>query len=184
MTITNKSMENQYLLPSLRLVQKAFTDHENEKEGKMVRALVEEIRSMNTYIPQLELIAVNENDEVVGYAMMSGFHLNGNYKDSLLILTPVCVKTELQRRHISKHLLEYGFQKAAEMGYKAVIVEGNPANYRSRGFVTSALHGILPGKSVHLPAIECLMVKELCQGALESIKGTVEYTEYKTLMND
>ncbi|MBQ1258333.1 MAG: N-acetyltransferase [Clostridia bacterium] len=181
MTLTYRSMSDKYLDSSLELVRTVFTEHENAEEGKLVRALVEEIRSLPSYLPELELIAVDENDDVVGYAMMSGFHLNGNYKDRLLILTPVCVKTALQRRHISKNLLEYGFEKAVEMGYEAVIVEGNPANYRSRGFVTSSDHGIYPGKSVHLPSIECLMVKELKEGALKDIKGEVEYTDYKTL---
>ena len=67
------------------------------------------------------------------------------------------------------------------MGYEAVIVEGNPANYRSRGFVTSSDHGIVPGKTVHLPAIECLMVKELVDGGLNGIHGQVCYADYECL---
>lgn len=175
------SMTDKHRSEALELVQRVFTEHENENEGKLVRSLVEEIRGMDTYIPELEIIAVDENDEVVGYAMFSRFHLEGKYRDRLLILTPVAVKTQLQRRHISKNMLEYGFEQARKMGFDAVIVEGNPANYRSRGFVTAAEKGILPGKTVHLPAIECLMVKELREGALGEIQGTVEYSDYKTL---
>ena len=67
------------------------------------------------------------------------------------------------------------------LGYKAVIVEGNPQNYRSRGFVTAADHGILPGETVHLPHIDCLMVKELVPGGLANIHGRVEYSDYETL---
>ena len=67
------------------------------------------------------------------------------------------------------------------MGYKAVIVEGNPQNYRSRGFMTSADFGIVAAESVGLSAVECLMVKELCENALEHISGIVEYTDYKNL---
>ena len=78
-------------------------------------------------------------------------------------------------------LINVGFEKAVEMGFEAVLVEGNPANYRARGFVTAADHGILPGNTVHLPHIDCLMVKELVPGALGRIKGTVEYDFYKTL---
>ena len=48
------------------------------------------------------------------------------------------MKTEYQRQHISREMMEFGFEKAAALGYKAVIVEGNPRNYRSRGFMTSA----------------------------------------------
>ena len=176
-----KHMEPAYLCRSLEMVERVFTEYDCAAEGKMVRALVEEIRSMETYLPQLELIMVDETNELIGYVMFSKFHLEGKYKDALLILTPVAVKTELQRQHISKELIEFGFARAKELGYKAVIVEGNPMNYRARGFVTAAEHGILPGKTVHLPAIECLMVKELVPGALETIHGTVEYSDYRTL---
>lgn len=176
-----KSMEDKYLNKSLNLVEAVFTDHENAEEAKIVRSLVEEIRSKRFYLPELELVMVDETDEVIGYVMFSRFHLGGKYQQELLMLTPAAVKTSLQRQHISKELIEYGFQRAVELGYKAVIVEGNPRNYRARGFVTAADHGILPGKTVHLPAIECLMVKELVPGTLQQIHGSVEYDDYKVL---
>ena len=178
---TIKSMEEKYLLPSLEMVEAVFTAHENEKEGKLVRSLVEEIRSKRWYLRPLDLVMVDENDTVIGYCMFSQFHLEGKYENELLLLSPVAVKTELQRQHISKELIEYGFEQAKEMGYKAVIVEGNPMNYRSRGFVTSAPYGITAHESVGLPAPECLMVKELTPGGLEGIRGVVAYNDYECL---
>ena len=178
---TIKSMEEKYLLSSLDLVEAVFTAHENAQEGRLVRNLVEEIRTMRFYLPELELIMVDESDSPVGYCMFSRFHLEGNYESELLLLSPVAVKTELQRQHISRDLIEYGFQKAAQLCYKAVIVEGNPMNYHSRGFVTSAPFGITAHESVGLPAPECLMVKELYPGALEGICGQVNYSDYQTL---
>ena len=178
---TIKSMEEKYLLPSLELVEQVFTDHENAEEGMLVRSLVEEIRGKRFYLPELELIMVDETDTVIGYVMFSRFHLEGRYENELLILTPAAVKTQLQRQHISKALIEYGFEKAKALGYKAVIVEGNPMNYRARGFVTSADYGITAHESVGLPAVECLMVKELVPGALRHIHGTVRYSDYTTL---
>ena len=178
---TIKVMEEKFLLSSLELVEAVFTDHENADEGKLVRSLVEEIRGMNTYIPELELIMVDEQDAPIGYCMFSRFHLEGRYEKELLILTPVAVKTELQRRHISKELIEYGFEAAKKLGYKVVIVEGNPMNYRSRGFVTSADFGITAHESVGLPAPECLMVKELVPGVLQNMHGQVSYSDYQSL---
>ena len=178
---TIKSMEGKYLLPALDLVETVFTDHESEEEGKLVRSLVEEIRSKRFYLPELELIMVDETDRIIGYVMFARFHLEGRYENELLLLSPVAVKTELQRQHISKELIEYGFEKAAAMGYKAVIVEGNPMNYRSRGFVTSADFGITAHESVGLPAPECLMVRELVPGGLEGIRGQVSYSDYACL---
>ena len=176
-----KSMEDKYRIPALNLVEAVFTAHSDAEEGKLVRSLVEEIRSKRFYDPRLELIMVDETDEILGYVNFSRFHLEGRYEDKLLLLSPVAVKTELQRQHISKELIEYGFEKARAMGYKAVIVEGNPQNYRSRGFVTSQIFGITAHESVDLPAPECLMVKELMPGSLDGIQGQVSYRDYETL---
>ena len=176
-----KTMEEKYLLPSLELVEAVFTAHSDAEEGKLVRSLVEEIRSKRFYLPELDLVMVNEKDEVIGLVIFSRFQLEGKYENELLLLSPAAVKTELQRQHISRDLIEYGLTKAAAMGYKAVIVEGNPMNYRSRGFVTSQPFGITAHESVGLPAPECLMVQELVPGGLEGIHGQVCYSDYECL---
>ena len=166
---------------SALFVKKVFTESENEEEGALVGNLVREIRSKKYYLSELDLVMVNENDEIIGYVMFSRFHLDGKYEDELLLLSPVAVKTELQRQHISKELIEFGLEKAKKLGYSACIVEGNPRNYNARGFKTSCNFGIFAHESVGLPAPECLMVQELKEGALDHIKGGVEYTFYETL---
>ena len=178
---TIKTIEEKYLNPTLDLVEQVFTAHSDAEEGALVRALVQEIRSKRFYLPELELVMVDENDSPIGYCNFARFHLGGKYEDELLLLSPVAVKTELQRQHLSKALIECGFEKAAALGYKAVIVEGNPRNYRSRGFRTSADFGITAHESVGLPAPECLMVRELVPGGLNGIQGEVCYSDYECL---
>lgn len=176
-----RTMEAKYRLPALELVQDVFTKWDSPEEGRMVRALVEEIRSKRCYIPELELVMVDETDAMIGYCMFSRFHLEGKYEDALLILTPVAVRTDLQRRHISRDLIEEGLERARAMGFRAVLVEGDPRNYNPRGFVTSADHGIVAGPNVRLPHVSCLMVKELFPGGLEGITGQVDYGCYDAL---
>ena len=166
---------------SAEFVKKVFTESENKESGALVANLVREIRSKKYYLPELDLIMVDENDEIIGLALFSHFHIDGKYEDELLILSPVAVKTELQRQHVSKELIDFGLERAKSLGYSACIVEGNPRNYNARGFVTSAPHGIFAHESVGLPAPECLMVCELKEGALEHIKGGVEYSFYEAL---
>ncbi|MEF2918928.1 MAG: GNAT family N-acetyltransferase [Acutalibacteraceae bacterium] len=178
------SMQDKYLQPSLDMIRKTFTDSESAEDAQIVVDITCEIRSMDFYVPELELIMVDEKDEVIGYAMFSKIHLGGKFQNELLILNPVAVKTEYQRQHISKELIEFGFEKAKSMGFKAVIVEGNPKNYQSRGFKTSVNFGITAGESIGLPAPECLMVKELCENACSTINGVLEYTDYKTLTSN
>ena len=177
-----KSMEDKYLLSSLNMVKRTFTNSETEEDAQIVVNLICEIREKEYYVPELELVMVDENDEVIGYSMFSRFHLEGKYSDELLILTPVAVKTELQRQHISKELIEAGFEKAKSMGFTVVIVEGNPQNYKNRGFVTSKDFGIVAAESVGLPSDECLMVKELRKNALDNISGVLDYSYYKSLV--
>ena len=181
MTRTIKTAQEGFLEESLDFVEKVFTESEDAESGKLVRSLVKEIRSKRFYVPELDLVMVNEENWVIGLAIFSKFHLDGKYENQLLLLSPVAVKNELQRQHISKDLIEAGFEKAKALGYETVIVEGNPQNYNSRGFETSYQHGIVASPEIGLPAVECLMVKELVDGALSHIKGTVDYSDYECL---
>lgn len=166
---------------SLDFVEKVFTDSECEENGKLVRNLLAEIRAKKYYLPELDLVMVNEDDEIIGHVMFSRFHIEGRYENEFLILTPVSVKTELQRQHISKELIEYGLKRAKELGFKFCMVEGNPLNYRPRGFVTSAQFGIFADESVGLPHPDCLMVQELVPGGLDGVHGYINYKFYDAL---
>ena len=179
-----RTVSEAYKAPALDFVERVFTEHADAAEGKLVRRLVEEIREKKYHLPELELMTTDESGEIIGYAMFSRFHIEGRYEDELLLLSPVAVKTELQRQHISKELLEYGLDKARALGYQAVLVEGDPRNYHARGFVTAADHGIVPGPNIHLPHIDCLMALELVPGAFEHIHGVVDYSFYDTLREE
>lgn len=89
-----KSAAKGYLEESLDLVERVFTESEGEESGKLVRSLVEEIRSKRFYLPELDLVMVDEQNRVIGYAMFARFHLEGRYEHQLLLLSPVAVKTE------------------------------------------------------------------------------------------
>lgn len=166
---------------AVKFVGKVFLDSEDEKASNLVMNLIREIRSKKYYVPELEIVMSDEKNNIIGYCMFSRFHIEGKYDNELLLLSPVAVKTELQRQHISKEIIEYGFNKAIELGFKVCIVEGNPLNYRSRGFVTSKDYNINASESVGLPAPECLMVKELVKGSLEKMSGYINYEMYDSL---
>ena len=76
-----KSMEEKYLQSSLNMIRRTFTNSESAEDAQIVVNLVQEIRSMRFYIPELELVMVDENDEVIGYSMFSRFHLGGEFEN-------------------------------------------------------------------------------------------------------
>ena len=176
-----QSIKENQLDEALEFVKQVFTDSEGEESGELVKNLVKEIRSKKYYIPELELVMVNEEDEIIGFCMLSRFHIEGRYENEFVLLSPVAVKTSLQRRHISKDLIEYGLTKAREFGFTFCMVEGNPLNYRSRGFKTSYDYNVFAHESIGLPAPECLMIQELVPGALKDVHGYLNYKFYDAL---
>ena len=118
-----QTIEERQKREALDFVEKVFTEYQDETEGRVVRALVEEIRGKKFYIPELELVALDESGAIIGYVMFSGFSIEGRYEGELLLLSPAVVRTDLQRQHISKDMIEYGFQQAEKMGYWRMILE-------------------------------------------------------------
>ena len=62
-----KIVSDEYKVESLDFVQKVFTEYKDDAEGILVRSLIEEIRIKKYYIPELELIMVNDKDEIFEY---------------------------------------------------------------------------------------------------------------------
>ena len=58
MNRTIKSMEDKYLISSLDMIRRTFTNSESAEDAQIVVNLVQEIRSMEYYVPELELVMV------------------------------------------------------------------------------------------------------------------------------
>ena len=54
-------------------------------------------------------------------------------------------------------------------------------NYRSRGFVRSADHGVFADESIGLPHVDCLMIREIVPGGLDGVHGYLNYKFYNCL---
>lgn len=170
------------------LVKESFEKGTEYSDGIIEMMLVDEIRSNKYYIPEYAFVAECDG-EIVGYFMLSKFPLSDNengtdntdYENGILLLSPVAVRYDCLRKGIGTKMLSQGIEKAKKDGYKAVIVEGNPAFYGTLGCITSSLKNIYPSVNLQLPAPECLMVCELYNDALDGKKKYVDYSMYKLL---
>lgn len=135
--------------------------------------LVDAIRGSQFFIPELSLVAVNDDNEVIGHILFSVIHVETEAGVvPTLGLAPMAVLPEHQNSGVGSTLVREGLKKSTELGYEHVMVLGHPNFYPKFGFVPSRSKGIEPPFPVR---DEVFMVLELTPDALRGIQGTVKY---------
>ncbi len=97
-----------------RLLKEVF---DTEAEANLVMALRENGHRT------LSLVACDDEGEVVGHAMFSPVHLNGedlNWQG----LAPLAVKAEYRKQGLGAELVHEGLASLGELGYPACVVLG------------------------------------------------------------
>ena len=74
-----KAMENKYLTSSLELVEDVFAEYDSPEEAKVVRHLVEELRSKKYYIPKWGILTLSEIIESDIIRTSESFRLDDRY---------------------------------------------------------------------------------------------------------
>jgi putative acetyltransferase len=141
----------------------------NENEAKLVEA----IRESEFFIPELSLVAVTDEQEIVGHILFSGIILEvdkGNLPT--LALAPMAVKPQYQRQGIGTRLVTEGLKVCKDLGYKHVFVLGHPHFYARFGFVPAKSYGIESPFSV---PDEVFMALELEHKSLDGLTGKIKY---------
>ncbi len=145
-------------------------------------ALIDEIRASRHYIPELDLVATIDG-KMVGHALFAPFTTDGKRYDLILSLAPIWTVANHRGEGIGTKLMERGFEIGRRLGFKGIIVVGDPGYYSRCGFITSTEKGFLPaGKlAAELPSPTYLMIKELSAGSLEGCTGRIDYSIYECL---
>ena len=89
--------------------------------GCVEHYLVHIMREHEDFLPELDFV-LELNGEVIGNIMYTKARLldeDGNKKE-ILTFGPLCIKPEYQRQGYGKKLIEYSFERAAELGYDGV----------------------------------------------------------------
>ena len=93
---------------------------------------------------------------------------------SVLTMGPIGIIPELKRKGYGKALLDYSLEKATEMGFGAVLFEGNIDFYGKSGFTYAREFGI---RYHDLPEDEdssFFLCKELIPGYLDDVTGVYQ----------
>ncbi|MEH7346684.1 N-acetyltransferase [Bacillus sp. JJ1532] len=152
------------------VVQSAFANMEFSDKNE--HELVARIRKSDAFIPELSLVAVD--NEIVGHILLSKIKImNDNQIVQSLALAPISVLPAYQNKGIGRHLILEAIKRAMELEYESVVVLGHPEYYPKFGFKKASLWGI---KAPFEVREEVFMVLELKENALNNVSGVVKYS--------
>lgn len=126
------------------------------------------LREHRDFIPELDYV-YELDGQIMANVMYTKSKLVDERKNVAESLTfgPISVTPEFQRKGIGKALLEKTFDKAVKMGYKAIVILGNPDNYVGRGFKSCKRYNVCLEGDIFPTA---LLVKELEPGFFDGRK--------------
>ena len=93
---------------------------------------------------------------------------------NVLTMGPIGITPELKRRGYGKALLDFSLEKAAELGYGAVLFEGNIGFYGKSGFDYASRFGIRYHDLPEDADSSFFLCKELVPGYLDGITGVYQ----------
>jgi predicted N-acetyltransferase YhbS len=130
--------------------------------------LVHNLRGTNEFIKGLDFVAIY-NNKIVGNIVYAEAKIKDNDKEyAVLTFGPLSVLPEYQNNGIGSKLINHTIKLSKEMGYKAIIIYGNPGYYKRFGFKESKEYDIT-NKDKKYPV--ALLVLELYPNALDGIRG-------------
>lgn len=146
----------------------AESDHREQQ-------LVERLRKSDAFVPQLSLVAEDENGRIVGYILLTRLYIvSEKGRIPSLAVAPLAVLPDFQYQGIGGQLIRFAHQRAAQLGFKTAVLLGHKDYYPRFGYRKAIDYGIyFPFDAPH----DCCMVVELQPHALEGTTGTIHYPD-------
>lgn len=149
------------------LTKKAFWNlHE---PGCNEHYLIHELRGSDAFIYDLDYVAVVE-DKIVGHIAYTESQIVSEDGDDVTVLTfgPISVLPQYQRQGIGRRLIEHTRSIAKDLGYKAIIIYGDPMIYSRVGFRPAEEFKISTPDKAYVAALQAC---ELYEDALTGVSG-------------
>ncbi len=133
------------------------------------------LRDDPAFVKELDFV-MEKDGRIIGQNMFmeTVIEADDGRKIPILTMGPICIMPELKRQGYGKKLLDYSLEKAAALGYGAVLFEGNIGFYGKSGFDYASnfgirYHGLPEGADASF-----FLCKELKPGYLDGITGVYQ----------
>ena len=138
------------------------------KPGCDEHLLLHQLRNSGAFVPELCCLAC-DGDTIAGNIVYTKAVVRNEAGEHLVLcMGPLSVLPVFQNKGIGSKLLNFTLGKAAELGYAAVVIFGNPAYYHRFGFRNAAEYGIQTSDGRNF---DPFMVLDLRKDGLKEIHG-------------
>ncbi|MCQ2440391.1 MAG: N-acetyltransferase [Clostridia bacterium] len=137
--------------------------------------VIHTLRDNKDFVKKLDFV-MEQNGRIIGQNMFMKTVIDADDGRKIPILTmgPICITPELKRKGYGKKLLDYSLEKATEMGFGAVLFEGNIGFYGKSGFCYAEKFGIRYHDLPEDADASFFLCKELISGYLDGITGVYQ----------
>ncbi len=145
------------------------------RPGCLEHYVMHVLRDDSAFVKELDFV-MELDGELIGQNMFMKTRIDADDGRTVDVLTmgPIGIAPAYKRKGFGKKLLDYSLAKAAEMGFGAVLFEGNIGFYGKSGFDYARNFGI---RYHDLDADEddsFFLCKELIPGYLDSVTGVYQ----------
>lgn len=155
------------------LVREAFWNV--YRPGCLEHYVIHVLRDDPAFVKELDFV-MEKDGELIGQNMFmkTVIEADDGRKVPILTMGPIGITPPLKRQGYGKLLLDYSLQKAAEMGFGAVLFEGNIAFYGKSGFSYASAFGIRYHDLPDGADASFFLCKELIPGYLADVTGVYQ----------
>lgn len=149
------------------MVREAFWDV--YKPGCNEHLVLHKLRDAAAFVKELDLVAC-VGDKIVGNIVYSEAEIadGEDQRSIVLCMGPLSVLPAWQGKGIGSSLMKQSIDKARSLGYKAVVIFGDPGYYHRFGFKNAKEYNIQTPQGENFDAF---MALELFENGLSGIQG-------------
>lgn len=145
------------------------------RPGCTEHLVIHVLRDDPAFVKELDLV-MEQDGRIIGQNIFVKTVINADDGRNIDVLTmgPICIIPELKRKGYGKILLDRSIEKASEMGFGAVLFEGNIDFYGKSGFDYASRFGIRYHDLPEDADASFFLCKELIPGYLDGITGVYQ----------
>jgi len=142
------------------------------RPGCLEHYVIHVLRDDPAFVRELDFV-MGKDGRLIGQNMFMRTVIESDDGREVPVLTmgPICITPELKRKGYGKLLLDHSLEKAAELGFGAVLFEGNIGFYGKSGFDYAGRFGIRYHDLPEGADASFFLCKELRPGYLDGITG-------------